>query len=628
MLQAFAGVYFAREWLTLSFKKTGESPHGENKVFRVTKFWEIHGFCLRLLSVAILCVVLFFTATTTPANAQSQFWIQIESQNNIRDTRTRARFFSRSFPETRAFMTTTGWYALVIGPMSEAEANQQMNNLITANRIPRDSFISDGRSHVSQLWPLAANTETTAGSGTVEVTEATIEVKEDAPPALIPDPDLKATRRSEKSWSRDQKKEYQTYMVWTGDYESAIDGSYGRGTRAAIKGFQEREGYKPTGYLTEMQVALLQQRYDESIARLGVVKVRDLDAGIEIEMPGKLVEFSSFEPPFVHYSSKGDSKVRVMLISQSGGRSELRGLYDIMETLDYVPEEGYRARKRDSFVLSGRNDDVVSYTYANTKNGILKGFTLIWKPKIDDLMQPFATIMYNSFTPIEDYVLDETIGYDNGEDGPLDLTSGLETAKPNRSATGFLISAEGVVLTHIANIAECERVTVGDEIDMRLMARNPKVSLAVLTPNATYRPASYALFSDENPEVGTEITVSGYSFPDVMEIATLNFGTLTGTKGMLGNQNHVRISAFLEDGDTGGPVLDDRGAVIGMRLERGPTAQDLPEYVNFALKSEHIMALLDRHSVAYRKSTAFESADVEDVALMAGDFTVKVSCWN
>ena len=56
--------------------------------------------------------------------------------------------------------------------------------------------------------------------------------------------------------------------------------------------------------------------------------------------------------------------------------------------------------------------------------------------------------------------------------------------------------------------------------------------------------------------------------------------------------------------------------------------EDQPEYVNFALRAALLRDMLDRHSVAYSLTNAFDSADAVDIAFMAGDFTAKVSCWR
>lgn len=598
------------------------------------------------LVLGILAIFLVFSVTTGQAGAQQRWWIQVESQQSLRDTTARAQIFATRFPETHAFKTHSGWNAIVIGPFSRKEANRLMTELKAAGRIPSDSIVSSGRSHVSQLWPVVANTEVAIVKPEPEVVEppkpepevveppkpetAPQETAEPEEPESgpIPDPDIKATRALERTWSRALKMEYQGYMIWTGDYKGAIDGAYGRGTRSAIMSFQEREGFERTGYLTEAQSSLLKQRYDNLLAELGVETLRDVDAGIEVLMPVKVVEFDRFEPPFVHYKPRGDGSIRVDLISQEGGRDVLASLYDIMETFEYIPRGGYRVKKRDWFVLSGRNDDVVSYTYAKTAKGLVKGFTLVWTPETDAQMKQVANAMYQSFVPLDDYVLDAARGEDAGNNHSVDLSEGIDTVEPDHAASGFFVSTDGLVVTHETNVRNCARVTVKDGVEMETLARDSASELALLRPKEMFTPASYALFSREEPTLGTEITVAGFSFPDVMDIAALNYGTLTANAGTKGDETRMRVSAFLEAGDVGGPVLNDRGAVIGMVLLRGSQGTNLPEYVNFAIKTDRILALLNSGNYAYGRSTTREPVDLEDLAFMAGDFTVKVSCWK
>ncbi len=583
---------------------------------------------------------IFSVALVGPADAQ-QVWIQVESQKSIKDTRDRAQFFAARFPDTRAFLTTTGWYAIVIGPMEADQARDTLSRLVSNGQIPRDSLISDGGPYLSQLWPLTsandtstantppAQTETASADDTPAAQEATETAEQVAEPALKPDPDLNASKAMERGWSREDKMLYQTYMVWTGDYDSGIDGAYGRGTRTAISLFQERNGFEPTGYLSAEQIELLASRYTDKITRLGVDKVRDLDAGIEILMPTKLVHFTGFEPPFVHYGAIDGGQVQVSLISQKGDRNTLNSLYDIMSTLPYVPAEGYRVNRRDWFVLSGRDADIVSYTYVRLERGLLKGFTLVWTPEMDKDMQPLATAMYDSFAPIQDYVLDETIGGDTGSDGPADLTSGLDTPSPDHSESGFWVNAQGVAVAHMSAANNCRSITTNDgDVTLLVTATDPAAELVVLSPKSPFTPPAFALFSNEEPERGTPVSIAGFSFPEVMTVAALNYGTLTDTDGTLGDQNQIRVSAYLEDGDIGGPVLDDRGAVIAMQMRRDDDHGNLPDSVNFALKSRVITDFLTAQNIRFGHATSFDAVDPVDMAYMAGEFTVKLSCWK
>lgn len=75
-------------------------------------------------------------------------------------------------------------------------------------------------------------------------------------------------------------------------------------------------------------------------------------------------------------------------------------------------------------------------------------------------------------------------------------------------------------------------------------------------------------------------------------------------------------------------MLDDRGAVLGMRLSPPPADAGLPDYVNFAIRADQITALLERNQQVWGRATVLESAAPEDIAFMAGDFTVKIACFK
>ena len=67
-----------------------------------------------------------------------------------------------------------------------------------------------------------------------------------------------------------EKKYLQRALAWAGFYDSAIDGLYGRGTRAAMKGWQSVNSYDVTGVLTRAQRAEIIADYRFLLAEIGV----------------------------------------------------------------------------------------------------------------------------------------------------------------------------------------------------------------------------------------------------------------------------------------------------------------------------------------------------------------------
>lgn len=601
-----------------------------------------------LLATALLIAV---GLGAPPATAQAVQFIQVEAQPDIRSARQRARDFARNFAGVRAFRTPTGWYAVSIGPIDAGIAEDELARLVRRGVIPPDSFLSDGTDYVSQVWPADANagasgravaarvgtgTDTTGGSisitddggddagdGTQDQASATVVAQAEDVPEETP----AQARALERRLTREEKMAIQEALVWTGDYQSKIDGAFGRGTRNAISQYQERMGYEVTGYLTTRQINELTGNYLATIARLGFRTFRDDAAGIEVQFPTALVEFDKYEPPFVHYRPKPGQKVRVLLISQEGDRNVLSALYDIMETLEIVPLEGYRTRKKDFFVLSGRNDEIVSYTFARHENGFIKGFTLIWPPEMDDPMERVAVAMFNTLKSTGDYALDETLG--GTSEDRIDLVSGLEIRQPDRTASGVFVSADGAVLTAATNVRNCQRITVAPDHRMSVAWADEAADVALLTPEEEIEPLDYARFAAFMPRVRDRVVVSGYSFGGTLGAPTQTWGTLEDKMGLNGEADLARLNIDVLPGDFGGPVFDVDGRLVGLLRPRDDSgSRKLPRDVNFATRADAILAALEEHGV--RVETTDQPIVQDTIALteLTYALTAEVNCWN
>ncbi|MCK4712062.1 MAG: trypsin-like peptidase domain-containing protein, partial [Marinosulfonomonas sp.] len=514
--------------------------------------------------------------STGPTNAQQSAWIQIEAQPSLREGQGRARAYAGVFENVNGFSIGAGWYAVALGPYTPAGAVADLDRLRRENLIPRDSFIADGTAFRQRFWPVGADTRTQ-----IPVTQDPV-----TPVVITPPPPSDETpreaRKSEAQLTRDERKLLQVALQWEGFYNSAIDGAFGRGTRGAMADYQEALGYEGTGVLTTRQRNELVDAYNAVLAGIGFAPVRDAAAGIEITMPTALVGFSKYEPPFVHYNSKGDSGVRVLLISQAGDQATLFGLYDIMQTLEIVPTEGERNRKDNSFVLTGQDDKIQSYTYAALKDGMVKGFTLIWPAGDEKRRRRVITEMKASFAPFGETALDPTLG-EPSPDQRIDLLAGLEIRKPVISRSGFYVDAGGRVLTTLEVVQNCKRITLDEIHEAEVSFVDEALGIALLQPLDSLSPAAHANFRTTIPRIKSEVAVSGYSYEGVLGAATMTFGTLSDIRGLRGEANLRRLALSAQDGDAGGPVFDMAGSVLGMLLPKAQgTGQRLPDDVSFA----------------------------------------------
>ncbi|MDP4993099.1 MAG: serine protease, partial [Marivita lacus] len=306
-------------------------------------------------------------------------------------------------------------------------------------------------------------------------------------------------------------------------------------------------------------------------------------------------------------------------------RDRLAGLYEIMQTLDIVPLDGPRERDSDSFTLTGQNASIVSHTEARLDGGAIKGFTLIWPAGDEERRSRILAAMQSSFAPIPG-VLDPAVIAEDSQS--VDLVAGLSIRKPKLTASGFFVDRQGRVVTTDSAVASCGRITLNSDYDAEIMATDPALGIAVLRATQPLAPNDVAQFRDGAPRLQSEIAVAGFSFGGVLPSATMTFGRLSDLRGLNGEDSLSRLAISTLDGDAGGPVLDDGGAVIGMLIPHDAEGRQLPDDVNFATNSASVQKVLSQAGVSPQLTTGLARLDPVDLTQKATAMTVLVSCWE
>ena len=107
---------------------------------------------------------------------------------------------------------------------------------------------------------------------------------------------------------------------------------------------------------------------------------------------------------------------------------------------------------------------------------------------------------------------------------------------------------------------------------------------------------------------------------------------MSALAGLRDDSRYLQISAPVQPGNSGGPLLDASGHLVGIvsaKLDAVRLARftgDIPQNVNFALKAELARTFLDSKGIAYqtaRSDRQLSPADVGDIARL---FTVHIEC--
>jgi serine protease Do len=162
----------------------------------------------------------------------------------------------------------------------------------------------------------------------------------------------------------------------------------------------------------------------------------------------------------------------------------------------------------------------------------------------------------------------------------------------NYSGTGFLISSKGYVLTSYHLIKNADSVFVENEQLGRVKAQkifeDKKYDMALLKieeESAKFLGRIPYMMKKKNAEIGEKIFTLGFPREDIV----FGEGSISSASGYEGDTLAYQISIPVNPGNSGGPLLDEQGNLIGIISGKHKGA----DASNFAIKSGYIKEFLN-----------------------------------
>src|SRR6185437_11182820 len=179
-------------------------------------------------------------------------------------------------------------------------------------------------------------------------------------------------------------------------------------------------------------------------------------------------------------------------------------------------------------------------------------------------------------------VIDLRSGYERGLTrlrpavrGVIEGVGGRTAAKKGESprgtvltGTGIVVSADGVILTNRHVVPDCRTITIhrldGSTIPARLLASDAENDLAIL--KAALGATGVVGFRDGAAiRQGDAIAAVGFPLSGLLSSGTtLTTGTVSALAGMRNDSRFLQISAPVQPGNSGGPLLDQSGNLVGV----------------------------------------------------------------
>jgi len=214
--------------------------------------------------------------------------------------------------------------------------------------------------------------------------------------------------------------------------------------------------------------------------------------------------------------------------------------------------------------------------------------------------------------------------------GPADASGRRRTS----TGSGFVVASPGYVLTNSHVVEQCTEVRVpAHRAVMRVLAQDSTKDLALLQGEL---PGSHAarFRSSSRPKLGEAVVVAGYPLSDLLASSiNVTSGTVSALAGPKNDSSLFQITAPVQRGNSGGPVLDSQGDVIGVVVSKlnalrvAMATGDVPQNVNFAINGGLARDFIESNGVDLpdEKPGAPSSADTPE---KARQFTVLIECWR
>jgi S1-C subfamily serine protease len=200
------------------------------------------------------------------------------------------------------------------------------------------------------------------------------------------------------------------------------------------------------------------------------------------------------------------------------------------------------------------------------------------------------------------------------------------------TGTGFFVSDRGHIVTNAHVVAGCQVLRASSGGPLRKVAVDEESDLALYI--AAERPGAFArLRGGRGARPGEPVVAIGFPLSGLLSTDPIvTTGVISALSGIGNDRRKIQITAPLQPGNSGGPLLGENGSVVGVAVEKldalkfAEIVGDLPENINFAVSAGTLQSFLNARSVPYALDDSKASKTSADIAAEAVHYTVLLEC--
>lgn len=206
-----------------------------------------------------------------------------------------------------------------------------------------------------------------------------------------------------------------------------------------------------------------------------------------------------------------------------------------------------------------------------------------------------------------------------------------------KSGTGFVVSANGHIVTNNHVIEGCSdlkgNLTGEAAMALRVVSSDATNDLALLQAPSTATFKEFARIRDRSIRSGDSVVAIGFPYRGLLSSDfTVTTGIVSSLSGLRNDSRFLQISAPVQPGNSGGPLFDTTGQIVGVvtgkldNLRIAVATGNIPENINFAIKTGALRDFLDNSVVPYQTAEPKGELKTTDIAANARAYTMLISC--
>jgi S1-C subfamily serine protease len=167
--------------------------------------------------------------------------------------------------------------------------------------------------------------------------------------------------------------------------------------------------------------------------------------------------------------------------------------------------------------------------------------------------------------------------------------------------------------------------------NMRIVSKDETNDLALLQAPGNFKQTGVIRGQPAHP--GDSVIAIGYPFHGLLTSDfTVTTGIVSSLSGIFNDTRYLQISAPIQPGNSGGPLLDASGYVVGVVAEKlnalkfAKATGEIPENINLAIKTGALRDFLDNSAVPYQTAEPRTELKAAEIASAARGYAMVISC--